>query len=52
VNAHGHWLTDKIGAGIETDPAETDSWCAWLVIGERMVYAYPWRVRMTSGKQS
>lgn len=32
--------------GWTADPAETESFCAWLRVGRRWrIYAWPWRVR-------
>ena len=41
----GHW------AGVTTDPAEVASPTAWLFIGSREFYAWPWRIQlMHTGK--
>jgi len=34
-------------AGFTNDPAETATWCAWLRVAGLIVYAYPWRVRVS-----
>jgi hypothetical protein len=34
----GRWI------GFANGPAETVSWCAWVQLGKRTFYVFPWRI--------